>query len=238
MTDDIPPPLVLLLGCGPRTGSTWVSRLLISSGCLVWGENNTLECLDHAGNDTWGTHLPDLRANGPNMTTAHLTPARGDVLDGWRLFFKGALGAPAGREGYASWGMKQVRWTASQVVRWCELWGDARVAYLVRDFRDVLRSLVGGGWDIVEYTARWCDASEAAIADCQVDTIGRSRIFRYEHLVNYPSAITQWLGLPPPDAALMRLNSSPGELSWEHLVMIKPYLDRINRIQCQLGYAQ
>lgn len=106
-----------------------------------------------------------------------------------------------------------------------EIYPDAHVVHIVRDGRDVARSLLGQGWrsapgSMEEAAAEWRDCVEAGEAAGR--TLERYRTVRYEAmLADPPTHVTElfaWLGLdasdPVVDGALIEaevpFNSDPG----------------------------
>jgi hypothetical protein len=72
---------------------------------------------------------------------ANLTPDRDLILEGVRRFIDTLYVEPAVRLGRPVWGLKEVRYTLADVRRLRVLYPGVAVIMLVRDPRDVLRSL-------------------------------------------------------------------------------------------------
>jgi hypothetical protein len=106
-----------------------------------------------------------------------------------------------------------------------EIYPDASVVHVVRDGRDVARSLMAQAWEsapgsIEEAAAEWKQAVEAGEAAGR--ELAHYRTIHYEHVLaeprKYVSDLYAWLGLETPDAivdsALMeaevRFNEDPG----------------------------
>src|SRR5271168_5413071 len=148
MTDEATP--LVVLAAGHRCGSTLVQRLLCSHPrVMIWGE--------HAGQlrpilaaverlrlwtDHSATFAPDeLAPCGYQGFIAALTPERSCVDDACRAFVETLFAKPALQLGRPIWGFKEVRYGLSDALLLQGLFPRLRVIQIVRDPRDVLRSL-------------------------------------------------------------------------------------------------
>ncbi|GAA1010801.1 hypothetical protein Aple_066130 [Acrocarpospora pleiomorpha] len=141
---------LLILAAGQRCGSTLLQRLLTSHpGVLIWGEHGgqlgrILEAAD--GLLSWSRELGgdarvEFSQNSYQSWMANLTPDRDLILQAVRRFIDTLYIEPAVRLGRPVWGLKEVRYTLTDVRRLHVLYPDLAVILLIRDPRDVLRSL-------------------------------------------------------------------------------------------------
>lgn len=147
--DDDP---LFLLSAGWRSGSTFLQRLCMSSGDrFLWGEP-----YDHSAIvQTMAEQLRPFVAKWPDeefladapsheelMTSfiATLYPKAADLRAAHRAYFERLFAAPARQQGYARWGLKEVRLTSEHAayLRW--LYPNARFVFLVRHPYDAWKS--------------------------------------------------------------------------------------------------
>jgi hypothetical protein len=150
---------VLILAAGQRCGSTLIQRLLSSHPeVLIWGE--------HAGQlrqilavsqrlHEWAAEHGQLgrllyERAGHQSFMANLTPEDVHIDQAVRAFTETLFARPAESAGRPIWGFKEVRYGLAEAIAIRELFPDCRVVHIVRDPRDVLRSLDvwerAGGW--------------------------------------------------------------------------------------------
>ena len=150
--DDRP---VFVLGCTYRTGSTFLQRLIISSGeVFVWGEN--MGIIDDlrgvvAKLSSWRTlsqgQSDDFCGNRTRAWIANLNPEVPDAaLIATRMFLSSYYREATRELGFSRWGFKEVRYGADCARFLLELYPRARVILLVRRPRDVLASMVTSAW--------------------------------------------------------------------------------------------
>jgi Sulfotransferase family len=156
---------VFVLGCGWRSGSTLLQRMIMTDErVVVWGEplgrlaplTRLTDLVAHAADSPPPAQFSDLdRLNVPDPTAdwiANLFPGGQHLRAGLRAFSDGWLAAPARDRGYARWGVKEVRLSSADalVLRW--LYPRAHLVVLVRDPFDSWRSLraVAQKWGIFE----------------------------------------------------------------------------------------
>ena len=203
ITTDTAP--LLVLAAGQRCGSTLVQRLLCSHPRVrVWGE--------HAGalrqvltaaqrlrlwSDSRGmAGRRELESAGYNGFIANLTPQRSQIDKACVDFIETLFAAPARDEGRPVWGFKEVRYGLPDVLMLRDLFPRLRVVLVVRDPRDVLRSLdeweTLGGWNRVnteESLRNWHQVAGSFVGS---DTDPHLRSFilrvRYEDLVHFSQA--------------------------------------------------
>jgi hypothetical protein len=141
---------LLILAAGQRCGSTLVQRLLSSHPeVLIWGE--------HAG------QLRQLLAVGERLTDwsaehgepgrlgyarsahqsfmANLTPEADHIDSAVRAFVEVLFAEPAAEAGRPVWGFKEVRYGLAEATALQKMFPGCRVVHLIRDPRDILRSL-------------------------------------------------------------------------------------------------
>jgi hypothetical protein len=141
----------------------------------------------------------ELAANGYQGFIANLTPERSVIDDACFTYIETLFAKPAREVGRTIWGFKEVCYGLSDVLLLREFFPRLRVVQLVRDPRDVLRSLDewerSGGWSRVDTDKalrRWLDVARSFVATA-TDPHLRSFILsiRYEDLVNFRHTWTQ-----------------------------------------------
>ena len=155
---------VVVLGAGHRCGSTLIQRLLSSHpDVMIWGEQEgQLDPLLKLGAhlrecaDGLGRRARDKFAEGGYQTfMANLLPGTDDVDDAVRAFVRRLFAEPALARGRRVWGFKEVRYARPEVLELHRLFPELAVVFVVRDPRDILRSVDHwqqlGGWDLREF---------------------------------------------------------------------------------------
>jgi hypothetical protein len=210
MTDDLPEntaPLVVL-GAGQRCGSTLVQRLLCSHPQVrIWGEHvGQLRPILAASQrlrrwtDTSGAAgRAEFAADAYRGFIANLTPERADIDRACAAFVEQLFAVPARAAGRPVWGFKEVRYGLADVLLLRELFPRLRVILVVRDPRDVVRSLDdwerAGGWDRRDTEGalrNWVNVA-AGFAAADTDPVLRNFVLpvRYEDLVPFKQAWTK-----------------------------------------------
>ncbi|AEV72101.1 hypothetical protein MycrhN_1485 [Mycolicibacterium rhodesiae NBB3] len=205
LTADTAP--LLVLAAGQRCGSTLVQRLLSSHPRVrIWGE--------HAGqlrqvltarqrllrwSETGGmAGRSELKSHGHQGFIANVMPERNHIDEAVLSFVEALFAVPARDEGRPVWGFKEVRYGLPDVLLLRELFPALRVVLVVRDPRDVLRSLDEwenlGGWNRArtdESLRNWHRVAGSFVGS---DTDEHLRSFilrvRYEDLIRFSQA---WL---------------------------------------------
>jgi hypothetical protein len=150
---------VLVLAAGQRCGSTLIQRLLSSHpAVLIWGEHagqlrQVLAVADrlHRWAADFGEpgRLGYARA-GHQSFMANMTPETEHIDEAVRAFVEALFATPAANSGKPVWGFKEVRYGLPEASALQRLFPQCRVVHIVRDPRDVLRSLDvwerAGGW--------------------------------------------------------------------------------------------
>jgi hypothetical protein len=175
---DVATPL-LVLAAGQRCGSTLVQRLLCSHPrVMIWGEHvGQLRPILAAAERLrfWADHdavlaRGEMAAHGYQGFIANLMPERSYIDDACRAFIETLFAKPAFEVARPIWGFKEVRYGLSDALLLQRLFPQLRVIQIVRDPRDVLRSLEE--WEShPEWTRR---NTEAALRDWL--TVARSFI--------------------------------------------------------------
>ncbi|MBV9821650.1 MAG: sulfotransferase [Actinobacteria bacterium] len=149
---------VLVLAAGQRCGSTLIQRLLSSHpDVLIWGEHagqlrQLLAVADRLHG--WTAEHGEVgrlgyARSGHQSFMANMTPEAGAVDDAVRGFVEALFARPAAAMGRPVWGFKEVRYGLAEAAALRVLFPDCRVVHIVRDPRDILRSLEvweRGGW--------------------------------------------------------------------------------------------
>lgn len=146
---------IFILGCTFRTGSTFVQRLINSSGeVFIWGENMGIaEDLRvivaklaswqaiSAGQDG------DLAQNREDAWIANLNPELPRAAEAAaRAFFATYYVQATRQRGFARWGFKEVRCDAGTARFLLRLFPDARIVLVVRQPEAVLASMATSAW--------------------------------------------------------------------------------------------
>lgn len=148
MTDVATP--LLVLAAGQRCGSTLVQRLLCSHPrVMIWGEHvGQLRPILAAAKRLrfWADHdavlaRDEMAAHGYQGFIANLMPERSYIDDACRAFIETLFAKPAFEVARPIWGFKEVRYGLSDALLLQRLFPQLRVIQIVRDPRDVLRSL-------------------------------------------------------------------------------------------------
>jgi Sulfotransferase family len=148
MTDEATP--LLVLAAGQRCGSTLVQRLLCSHPrVMIWGEHAgqlrpilaAVERLRFWTEQDAVIARDELAASGYHGFIANLTPERSSIDSACRAFIETLFAQPALEIARPIWGFKEVRYGLSDVLLLQGLFPRLRVVQIVRDPRDVLRSL-------------------------------------------------------------------------------------------------
>jgi hypothetical protein len=148
MTDEAKP--LLVLAAGQRCGSTLLQRLLCSHPqVMIWGEHDGQLSAILAAVERlrfWTDHdavaaRDELAASGYQGFIADLTPERSYIDDACRAFIESLFARPAFELARPIWGFKEVRYGLSDALLLQGLFPRLRVIQIVRDPREVLRSL-------------------------------------------------------------------------------------------------
>lgn len=202
---------LLVLAAGQRCGSTLVQRLLTSHpGVLIWGEHGGhLDRILSAteGLLSWSEEFgrdarEEFERNAYQGWLANLTPDRDRIFDALRRFVEALYAEPAAAQGRPIWGFKEVRYSLTEARRLYRLFPDLAVILLIRDPRDVLRSLdewerwSGGVWtrERTELTMQhWRRVAESFLPGTAVGSPPVLRL-RYEDLVGDPAGTCEIVG--------------------------------------------
>ena len=192
-------PLVVL-AAGQRCGSTLVQRLLCSHPeVMIWGEHDgqlrqvlaAVERLRFWADEDSVAARNELATSGYQGFIANLTPERSHIDDACRAFIETLFAKPALALDRPIWGFKEVRYRLQDALLLQGLFPRLRVIQIVRDPRDVLRSL--DNWEgHPDWTRRnteealryWLQVSDSFIssdADCDLRKLILT--VRYEDLI-------------------------------------------------------
>lgn len=209
---------LLVLAAGQRCGSTLIQRLLCSHPLVaVWGEHagqlrpvlaaaqrllRWTESSGMAGRDEFAAH-------GYHGFIANMTPERQHIDAACVAFVESLFAVPAREVGRSIWGFKEIHYQLADVLLLRRLFPRLRVIQVVRDPRDVLRSLDewerSGGWTRTrteQSVRQWLEVagSFAAVAD-EPELRGFILPVRYEDLIpfhhGWTVAIAQHCRLDP-----------------------------------------
>ncbi len=202
---------LLVLAAGQRCGSTLVQRLLTSHPeVLIWGEHDgQVDRVLEAGEGllAWSAdagHIAreEFERHAYQGWMANLIPDTDRILDSLRRFVEALYAEPAAALGRPIWGFKEVRYGPSEVRRLHRLFPDLAVILLVRDPRDVLRSLdewerwSRGIWtrERTKLTVEhWQRLARSFLPGTAFDPVPVLRL-RYEDVVNDPALTCEIVG--------------------------------------------
>ncbi len=214
LTEDAAP--LLVLAAGQRCGSTLIQRLLCSHPRVqIWGEHaGQLRAVLTAGQrlrlwseSTGMAGRNELTSSGYQGFIANVTPQASEIDRACIAFIETLFAKPARDAGKPIWGFKEVRYGLAEVLLLRRLFPRLRVIHVLRDPRDVLRSLDewerSGGWNRVETEAslrNWVSVANSFVAaDADPDLSGFVMTVRYEDLVpfrdGWTKAIAEHCGL-------------------------------------------
>jgi len=155
---------IFLLSTGWRAGSTLLQRILVTEPrLLLWGEplgemtviSRIAEMIGHSispRNLQLWKDQPD--PSSPGLSTswvANLYPQSDDFRLALRGLFDRWLGEPARERGFARWGLKEVRFGATEATLLHWLYPNAKFVIISRHPYDSFRSLADARWDPVYY---------------------------------------------------------------------------------------
>ncbi len=201
--DDTAP--LLILAAGQRCGSTLIQRLLCSHPRVrIWGEHvgqlrpvlTAVRRLRLWAETNGRAGRNELAASGHQGFLANLTPECSHIDEACVSFIETLFAKPAHHVGRPIWGFKEVRYGLPDVLMLRELFPRLRVIQVVRDPRDVLRSLDEWerqpGWSRLNTELslhNWLSVADSFIT-AGTDPYLRSFILpvRYEDLVSF----TDW----------------------------------------------
>lgn len=139
---------IFVLGCGWRTGSTLLQRLLCSHPEVhIWGENRGIVSdLQHALQTIAGLervsekHRAEFEKHGSGGWIAMLNPPSEGFRSGLRMLLESYYRDPARELGKERWGFKEVRYDMSAVRFLRDLYPDSKFLLIVRHPADSLAS--------------------------------------------------------------------------------------------------
>ncbi len=208
---------IFILACSPRTGSTWIQRVLTSTGdVLVWGESSSfifpsfpMWSLDGDKKNEKNPHdLKQFREKRANMWMAVLQPYLSDFNDAMKKFLVRLYEIPAKREGYDQWGLKLTSWNRQTVQCALEQWKHSKIVFLTRSFEASFASRFklnptvqhASRWiDIHDFCSTWVEQHQVAMSFRNHD---RCKFLQYEDVVREQKSfkdLIHWLGLSDPD---------------------------------------
>jgi LPS sulfotransferase NodH len=194
---------LLILAAGQRCGSTLIQRLLSSHpAVLIWGEHaGQLRQLLAAGQRLreWTADHGQLGRQGYERAghqsfMANLTPEAVHIDSAVRAFTETLFARPAESAGRPVWGFKEVRYGLPEAAALQALFPGCRVVHIVRDPRDILRSLDvwerdGSGWprSDTEVVVRDWTRVAGSFWSAPADVPGWVLRVRYEDLTSDPA---------------------------------------------------
>lgn len=249
---------IFILATSPRSGSTWLQRVLTSTGgVLIWGEQTShfrgswpvrrYEMFDSwrwtpdepAGND-WDLHA--FREHGTAIWMATLAPFQVRAREAARAFFESLYTF----EHFPRWGTKETYWHEATIgfLRWA--WPEATLVYLSRNFADAYTSRYSASYasnmqidgDKRLFCDRWIEQGRLAAQYGVPDHLG-VRV-TYETLTTESlEALCGQLGLGSPDwyTGGVCVGASRHEGFTEgDAAIIDDYRERIREVSALLGH--
>lgn len=141
---------LLILAAGQRCGSTLIQRLLSSHPeVLIWGEHaGQLREILAVGErlSGWTAEVGEIgrhgfARSGHQSFMANMSPEAAHIDDAVRAFIEVLFARSAADVGRPVWGLKEVRYGLAEAIAVQKLFPDCRVVHIVRNPRDILRSL-------------------------------------------------------------------------------------------------
>lgn len=251
---------IFILSVGPRCGSTWLQRVLTSTGgVLIWGETAHLWPVDaslvtpQAPEDRIND-LHYFRDHGADMWMATLKPFMSDFEQAYKTMAEIAYAVPSEREGFPRWGLKETKWDPYVLPFVMKSWPGAQVIFLVRNFRDSFMSQFKDRTQPQNYSIDvdidMC--ADAWIAEAQIIESWREnprcKVVKYEDLSRdrkHVSDLLSWCKLPEPDWEKCGTKISFHE--WQlfqdvtsyrpaHMDVLWPYRDEIRKFSKAYDY--
>jgi hypothetical protein len=225
---------IFVLGAGWRCGSTWLQRLIMSSGqALVWGEpfdrsglvQTTSSQLLPLG-ENWPPDKWFVSSREPSTLTedwvANLYPSVAELIEAHRALFRRVLEEPARERGAARWGLKEIRLTTAHARYLRLLFPGAKFLFLIRNPFDAYRSY-REAWN--PWFERWPDGLTVTAGQfgemwtrlagdfVESHATAGGLLLRYEDLVSNPATtgrVSEYLGLPlTPELAAASVRGNP-----------------------------
>jgi len=146
---------IFIFSAGWRSGSTLLQRLLCSdSNTLIWGEPYDKSCLIQSLSETFlpitGQWPPDgyfieniQKRHISDFWIASLYPNLEDLIASHREFLLHLFANTAEKEGFARWGIKEVRFGLKEALYLKILFPNSRFVFLQRNLKSAYRSYAG-----------------------------------------------------------------------------------------------
>ncbi len=253
---------IFILGAGWRCGSTWLQRLVMSSGkALIWGEpfdrSSIVQTLSSQlmpfgqgwPPDNWfvGDRSPTALAD---EWIANLYPPVPLLIEAHRALFRNLFQTPAHERGTFRWGLKEIRLTTAHARYLRLLFPGAKFVFLIRNPLDAYQSYRGAynpwfeRWpDRLTVTARQFGRLWGRLTGDFVENhaaVG-GLLVRYEDLLSESATIervSDYLRLPlDPAVAARPIRGNPDEK--EAVPALERWLlsDQVRRLSRRLGYV-
>jgi len=251
---------IFIFMSSPRSGSTWLQRMLTSTKeVLIWGEHNLFSRLwihdDYPGDDVWtddliesntsnSNNLHRFRTFGPNMWMALMLPFKSDLDKATKAFMDVAFASAAKREGYDRWGFKVSGWDRKFIKFLQRHYPSSRMIFITRKFLHCYQS----NFNAVntdgkkEFIKNWIYKNNLILRICKKQR--NAKLVRYEDLLqdeNEISRLIQWCGIwniPNPNVINTYISKpvSYDPFTESDIKLINKYKSKINTISNQIGY--
>lgn len=239
---------IFILSNGPRCGTTWLARSLTATKeVMIWGEPNFFRGLSDYSDlvkftyedDTDSkTNLHSFHNNKHEMWMAQLRPLESDLKSHWFTMMKKLLDNATAKEGYQRWGVKEIIWNMQHVQYVRDYFDDYCVVFVVRNFVDYFKSLIGSTWVKNEfgrynYIAEWIEQT-TYIMFSELNT-DQEKIFRYEDIKTNLLPLAQFCEISemPKVDYIGSSSKAITERDWE---IISVHLPMINFLHDKCGY--
>jgi len=245
---------IFIFSISPRSGSTWLQRMLTSTGdVLIWGEFGSMPfphgCL-WTDAPIWKTppkinDLRTFRKKKADMWMAVLLPEEERAFRAYRGLCDYLFAEAVIKEGYHRWGMKQTDWGTDTLRFVKAMYPKATTLFLHRAFDESFTSRFKGGepqngtheGDVKLWCECWVRQAEAALQFAEI-----GRFISYEELLKLDDTdvikFCKSLGLSAPDPKQYRTKiSCSGEkapIKDSDMTLLGPYAADLASLQSKL----
>jgi hypothetical protein len=252
---------IFIFGAGWRCGSTWLQRLVMSSGkALIWGEPFDRSCIVQAMSGQLLPLGPEWPSDGwfvgdkgpvalADQWVANLYPPVPLLIEAHRALFRNLFDVPA-RERGLRWGLKEIRLTTAHAGYLRLLFPNAKFVFLIRNPFDAYQSYRGASnpwferWpDRLTVTARQFGRMWTRLAGDFVENhaaVG-GLLLKYEDLVSDSATmkrVSDYLEFPlAPAAAARPIRGNPHEKEAVPYFERWLLMDQVGGLSRRLGYA-
>jgi hypothetical protein len=237
---------IFILAISPRSGSTYLSRLLTSTNdVLIWGESTLLTYLyplnqhssfwtkDKLEDKNYDLHY--FRKHKHEMFSNRLLPLESDLEKHWCQMIDSLFTQSSLKEGYSRWGLKETNWTEKTTNLIKRNWSNPKIIYLYRDFISCYKSVLGSGLygthveNIKYFIQDWLRQARfiASIKDSEIEC-------KFDYDSN-PLELVKWCNLSESKKIAV-INSTTKEITNKRFLEIyEQHKDEIQEVSQQLN---